>query len=93
LLDLIDVFSFHTYDRASNMENIVEIYRNYVADDKGHENMPLWLTECGRPWKKGPGRPPVEQDLESVTDIVMKGIESKCCGIDRYFPFVLPFGL
>ena len=91
LLDLIDVFSFHTYDRAPNMENIVETYRNYVADGEGHENMPLWLTECGRPWKKGPGRPPVEQDLESVTDIVMKGVESKCCGIDRYFPFVLPY--
>ena len=91
LLDLIDIFSFHTYDRAVSMENIVETYRNFLCDGKGHENMPLWLTECGRPWKKGPGRPPVEQDLESVTDIVMKGIESKCCGVDRYFPFVLPY--
>ncbi len=91
MLDLIDVFSFHTYDRAPNMESIVETYRRYVGDNKLYENMPLWLTECGRPWKKGPGRPPVEQDLESVTDIVMKGVESKCCGIDRYFPFVLPY--
>ena len=90
LLDLIDVFSFHTYDRALNMESIVQTYRHYVRSGD-HGNMPLWLTECGRPWKKGPSRPPVEQDLESVTDIVMKGIESKCCGIDRYFPFVLPY--
>ena len=90
LLDLIDVLSFHTYDRAPNMENIVQTYRHYVCAGN-YESMPLWLTECGRPWKKGPDRPPVEQDLESVTDIVMKGIESKCCGIDRYFPFVLPY--
>ena len=91
MLDLIDVFSFHTYDRAPNMENVVKTYRNIVAGQKQHENMPLWLTECGRPWKKGPGRPPVEQDLESVTDIVMKGVESKCCGVAKYFPFVLPY--
>ncbi|MCL2349483.1 MAG: glycoside hydrolase family protein, partial [Planctomycetaceae bacterium] len=81
--ELIDVFSFHTYDRAPAMEALIEKYQRL--------NLPLWLTECGRPWKKGPGRPPVEQDLESVTDIVMKGVESKCCGVARYFPFVLPY--
>ncbi|MCL2117388.1 MAG: glycoside hydrolase family protein, partial [Planctomycetaceae bacterium] len=81
--ELIDVFSFHTYDRAPAMEALIEKYQRL--------NLPLWLTECGRPWKKGPDRPPVEQDLESVTDIVMKGVESKCCGVARYFPFVLPY--
>jgi len=81
--ELIDVFSFHTYDRAPSMEALLEKYQRL--------GIALWLTECGRPWKKGPDRPPVEQDLESVTDIVMKGIESKCCGVARYFPFVLPY--
>ncbi|MCL2622260.1 MAG: glycosyl hydrolase, partial [Planctomycetaceae bacterium] len=81
--ELIDVFSFHTYDRAPAMEALIEKYQRL--------GIPLWLTECGRPWKKGPDRPPVEQDLESVTDIVMKGVESKCCGVARYFPFVLPY--
>ncbi|MCL2710978.1 MAG: hypothetical protein FWE95_08860 [Planctomycetaceae bacterium] len=90
LLDLIDVFSFHTYDRAPNMENIVQTYRSYVANGN-QPTMPLWLTECGRPWNKGPNRPPVAQDFESAIDIVMKDIESKCCGIDRYFAFVLPY--
>ncbi len=85
MLELIDVFSFHTYDRAPAMESLIEKYRGYCGA------LPLWLTECGRPWKKGPDRPPVEQDLESVTDIVMKGVESKCCGVARYFPFVLPY--
>ena len=85
LLELIDVFSFHTYDRAPSVETLFEKYHNFA------KGLPLWLTECGRPWKKGPERPPIEQDLESVTDIVMKGVESRCCGIDRYFPFVLPY--
>jgi len=81
--DLIDVFSFHTYDRAPAMEAMIEKYQRL--------GIPLWLTECGRPWKKGPDRPPVEQDFVSATDIVMKGVESKCCGVARYFAFVLPF--
>jgi len=90
LLDVIDLFSFHTYEKAVKMEEITKFYRMNLADGK-HDNMPLWLTECGQPWKKGPDKPPVDQDLASATDIVMKGIEARCCGIDRYFAFVLPF--
>lgn len=84
LLDIVDIFSFHTYDRAPSMERLIGRFRDYSP-------LPLWLTECGRPWKKGPDRPPLEQDFESVTDIIMKGVESKCCGVERYFPFVLPY--
>ena len=53
--------------------------------------MPLWITECGRPWERGVERPPAAQDAESALDIIMKGVESKACGIDRYFPFVYPY--
>jgi len=90
ILDSIDVFSFHTYSRAPEMEGLVEKYRAWLKD-YGHESMPLWLTECGRPWKTGPERPPVDQDAESALDITMKAVEAKACGIDRYFAFVYPF--
>ena len=53
--------------------------------------MPLWLTECGRPWKKGPKRPEIAEDWISAVDIAMKGVESRCCGVERYFPFVYPY--
>jgi len=90
ILDSIDVFSFHTYGRAPEMEGLVEKYRAWLMD-YGRESMPLWLTECGRPWKTGPGRPPVDQDAESALDITMKAVEAKACGIDRYFAFVYPY--
>ena len=53
--------------------------------------MPLWLTECGRPWSKGPSRPPLAEDATSGLDIVMKAVEARACGIQRHFPFVYPY--
>lgn len=90
LLDHVPVISFHTYDRAQNMENLVARYRQWLVDHN-HSALPLWLTECGRPWKRGPARPPVDEDAESALDVVMKGVESKACGVARYFPFVYPY--
>ncbi len=90
LLDACDAFSFHTYSKAPSVENI---YANYQAwlRQYGQASKPLWLTECGRPWTIGPGRPPVEQDMISAIDITMKGVEAKAFGIQRYFPFVFPY--
>jgi hypothetical protein len=90
LLDRVDVLSFHTYGSALQMEPLVADFRAWLRTH-GHGDMPLWITECGRPWDKGPDRPPVNQDARSALDIVMKGVEARACGVDRYFPFVLPF--
>ena len=90
LLDSVDVVSFHTYGRAPGMETLIGNYRSWLeAHDR--EAMPLWLTECGRPWKRGPDRPPADQDAQSALDITMKAVESRSCGIARYFAFVYPF--
>ncbi len=90
LLDRVDAFSFHNYDRATAIEGIVLGYREWLRRF-GHGAMPLWLTECGHPWKRGPDRPPIDQDQTSALDITMKGVESLACGIACYFPFVYPF--
>ncbi|MDR0337799.1 MAG: glycoside hydrolase family 5 protein [Planctomycetaceae bacterium] len=90
LLHDMDGFSFHSYDHASSLEKLIKNYRNWL-DDSGYTSMPLWLTECGRPWKRGTERPSAEQDLISAVDITMKGVESRCCGVERYFPFVYPY--
>ncbi len=90
LLDAVDGFSFHTYDRAPSMARIAGEYRDWLAKH-GKGSLPLWLTECGRPWKKGPKRPEIAEDWTSAVDITMKGVESRCCGVDRYFPFVYPY--
>lgn len=90
MLDCVDVCSFHTYDRAARMEDLVGKYRDWLAAH-GRPDMPLWITECGRPWKRGPGRPPVDQDVASALDIARKAVEARACGIARYFAFVYPF--
>jgi hypothetical protein len=90
LLDAVSVVSFHTYDRAPSMEHHIQKYRQWAADH-GHARIPLWITECGRPWKRGPARPPFDQGAQSALDIVMKAVESRACGISRYFAFVFPY--
>jgi hypothetical protein len=90
LLDRLDAFSFHHYGAAEEMQGMVERYRQWLIRS-GHGAMPLWITECGRPWSRGPDRPPLAEDQKSALDIVMKGVEARASGIARYFPFVYPF--
>ncbi|MDO5553762.1 MAG: glycosyl hydrolase [Planctomycetia bacterium] len=90
ILNDADVFSYHTYDHAPAMEKLVADYRGWLQES-GKATIPLWITECGRPWKIGPERPVPEQDVESACDIVMKGVEARACGVARYFPFVYPY--
>ncbi len=90
LLDCVDVASFHTYARADDMLPLVEKYRAWLKSN-GHPAMPLWITECGRPWSKGPDRPPIREGATSALDITMKAVEARACGVTRHFPFVYPF--
>ena len=90
MLDCVDAVSFHTYGRAPEMEALIGNYRSWLRAH-GREAMPLWLTECGRPWKRGPDRPPVDQDAASALDITMKAVEARSGGVARHFPFVYPY--
>lgn len=90
MLDCVQAASFHTYGRAPQMEPLVGRYRAWLQRS-GKATMPLWITECGRPWRKGPDRPPVRQDADSALDITMKAVEARACGVARYFAFVYPF--
>ncbi|HOW70251.1 MAG TPA: glycosyl hydrolase [Phycisphaerae bacterium] len=87
LLDQVDAISFHTYQQATTVEDMVSRYRVWLKA-YGKESMPLWITESGRPWPKGAPRPAMREDAVSALDIVMKAIESKACGVAAYFAFV-----
>ena len=89
-VDACDYFSFHTYCRAYDMEDVCIRYLRWL-EKKDAEWKPVWITECGRPWKKGTSRPDRESDLASAIDIVQKGVAAKALGIDAYFPFVFPY--
>ncbi|MHC4178332.1 MAG: glycosyl hydrolase, partial [Planctomycetota bacterium] len=90
LLDCVDAVSFHTYGRAPDMEALIGNYRSWLRAHR-REATPLWLTECGRPWKRGADRPGVDQDAASALDITMKAVEARAGGVARHFPFVYPF--
>lgn len=90
LLDHVDFVSFHDYRRAAEMAGLISLYRRWMKES-GREGMPLWLTEVGYPWSKGPGRAPLAEDQRSAAEITMKGIEARACGIARFMPFCLPF--
>ncbi len=87
ILDDSDAVSFHSYDRAGDVEGTVARYRAWLKKG-GKEGMPLWHTECGWAWVLGPDRPPQNQDAVSALEISAKAVESKVCGVARYFPFV-----
>jgi hypothetical protein len=91
LLHDVDGFSFHSYEPATELEAQIGEFRNGLAE-AGHEAMPLWLTESGRfhSWK-GAERPPADLDLIIAADLAMKGVESRACGVERYFPFVYTY--
>lgn len=104
MLDFIDVFAFHTYAEPEAILPLVRGYRDEMkAASKG--GMPIWITESGKSWKRGikglPEKahggpinnlhPQTEEDLLSALWITMKAVEAKACGVEKYYPFVLPF--
>ena len=90
LLDHLDFLSFHSYYGAMEIEQRVKNYREYVGKS-GRPTMPLWITECGKPWSRGPQRPPMMEDAVSALDITMAAIEARACGVAGHYPFVYPF--
>jgi hypothetical protein len=90
LLDHCDAISFHNYRSATSIEPLVAVHRAWLKS-AGKESMPLWITESGRPWKRGPARPPTDQDAASALDIVAQAVQARACGIQRHFCFVYPY--
>lgn len=86
-LDYTNAVSFHTYDAAIQLGDVVGKYREWFAAN-GKESMPLWLTEAGKAWPVGPERPSIEPDIASAHAIAALASEAKAVGIARLFPFV-----
>jgi hypothetical protein len=82
-----DAVSFHAYDKATDIESMIRRFRDWLKKSNV-ENMPLWLTECGKPWANGPARPPFDQDALSACEISAMGMEARAGGVARYCPFV-----
>ncbi|RRK01320.1 glycosyl hydrolase [Opitutaceae bacterium TAV4] len=90
LLDECDFVSFHYYGDPLGLERLIGQHRMWLAEF-GQPHKPLWLTECGitRPGKSGV-RPDREVQARTALTLAMQAVESRACGIERFFPFVYP---
>lgn len=90
LLDECEFVSFHYYGDPLGLERLVARHRLWLAEF-GYPNKPLWLTEAGLTWRGKTGARP-DADVQAANALIyaMQSVESKACGIARYFPFVYP---
>ena len=88
----VDFVSFHNYgDDAASIRKQVVKCRQWLAT-AGAEGAGIWITECGKSWPtKSGARAERPDDAASALAIVVKAVEARACGVERYFPFVLPF--
>ncbi len=86
LFQNIEIVSFHSYREATGIEGLVAQYRSLLDKYQGSD-LPMWITESGKSWNASFPRPPFREDASSAMDITMKSVESRACGIARYFPF------
>lgn len=102
MLDFIDVFAIHSYGTPEDLVGLIASYRQAM---QGHVkgNLPIWVTESGKAWARGSKnalgwggelnrlRPDAAEDMTSALWIVMKAVEAKAAGAERYYPFTLLF--
>lgn len=86
MLDSISYFSFHIYDNAQSIPQILKKYRKIVPDKE------FWITETSKGfYRKNIYSKRPEQSSEQVFcfDNAKNLIECKAGGVSRYYPFSL----
>ena len=92
LMRAVDFISWHNYyDEGETIRKQVTKMRQWL-DQSGAPGAGIWLTECGKSWPTKAGdRATQADDAAAALSIVAKAVEARACGVERYFPFVLPF--
>lgn len=90
LLADADIFSIHSYADAEQMQRVIADFRHALRDDP-KQGIPMWITECGKPWPVGSDRAGVNDDLFSAANIAMKAIEARANGVAMFYPFIFQF--
>ncbi len=90
LLEDADVFSIHSYADAEQLQRVIADFRHALRKDS-RQGIPMWITECGKPWPVGTVRAKVDDDLFSAASITMKAIEAKANGVAMFYPFIFQF--
>ena len=90
LIEDTDIFSFHNYDVPEYIPSVVAKFRHLLRNSPKSQ-IPFWITESGQPWSGGTDRAKLQEDKNSAFGIVMKAVEAKACGVEKFFAFVYPF--
>lgn len=91
LLANSDVLAYHDYyPEPEKCEWLISQYRQWCAE-YGAPGIPIWMSEAGSGWTRGPARPPLGEAAKSAYDIALKAVECRACGNERHFPFLLVF--
>ena len=90
LLRYADALSIHPYGLSDETREMLHQYRRWVAK-RGHPELPIWISESGRAWPRGPSRPPYVDDSRSAKWNTIRGVLARSENTPVYFPFVLPF--
>lgn len=90
LLAAGDAFTYHDYADPDQFETFHAGIRGELAA-AGDPSIPIWITESGKAWPKGPDRPGAEADILSAQWIAVRAAEARACGVARYYAFVYPF--
>lgn len=69
------------------MEQEVAALRAVEAKYGYRPGIPLWITECGKPWPRGGYRSSVSGDINSAAEITGKAVELRALGLERFFAF------
>jgi len=90
-LDTIDAMTLHFYGNPETMANLIVFYRDYLKR-YGKANMPLWVSESGTPGQLGKyNRPGSVSDAEAARKTVMRAVECRALGVERFYAFYLQY--
>lgn len=88
LAEVSDAISFHNYGKVVRIFDYIDFMRREeMRTVPQRAGIPYWITECGKPWKFGPVRPPQRESMECAANIVGKAVEFRALGVEKFFPF------
>jgi hypothetical protein len=90
MLKYADALSIHPYGSSRDTREMLESYRRWVAK-RGRPGLPIWISESGRAWPRGPARPAQVDDARSAKANTIRGVLARSASATAYFPFVYTF--
>jgi hypothetical protein len=90
MLQFADALSIHPYGSGAETRKMMSDFRGWLAK-RGRPELPIWISESGRAWPRGPSRPALADDVISAKADTLRGAVARSEHAVAYFPFVFTF--